>query len=257
MSQEIRKLDKDLATQFDQAMEHRLKAMDAMSKYAESLVEVVEAGNHGAEAAQKVMASAKTLIDDVGAAFPGGSTVASALSQGAVKVYAAYSKQRAAQSVAKAIAEADPAVQEVAKALAADFATLEKIQVDLRNDELLALLQKTQAQGPAFPYLNTLLLKLKTAPADPPDQMRSLQDQIEAQRKQSWYIDYKASEKEINDRYDRYHALLQQAGTVTAAWGQSHSVLIDASKNNRTPAFRVLIELTHELTAVYRETRKK
>jgi hypothetical protein len=260
---EIAKVDPARAGDFKKEWGHRLKAMEAMADYADSLVAVVDAGNQGGAAAEKVVGSVNTLLTTVSAAYPAGGVVAESLSKAVVAGYARYAKDRAAGTVAAALADADPAVQEVARILADDFDTMTSILTTLRSDEVTDFVTKAKASDPSFAAVESARSELRTvagqAATNPSvlPQFAAVQDRIGKDVSRPDYIAYLARLKSIDDRYDRYDAVVRQAADLTRAWGRSHTSLIQASETSRTPGFQVLIEVSREMVQIYRESRKR
>jgi hypothetical protein len=259
----IQPIDKELAAQFQKAWSHRIEAMAAMADYSDSLVAIVESANQSAQTAQQVFDSANALLGTIAKAYPGGDLVVDAVSKASTALCARYAKDRAASSVAAALRDTDPAIQDVAAALAADFATMKNILKTLRMDEEQQYLARFDRDDPSRLYLNLLRDQARynavlaaTQPAIVP-LLHESHALIGAEMARPWYAQHQAALKAIHDRYDRYDALVGQAAALTTAWGQSHAALIQAAQSNRTPAFRVLIEMTREMLQIYNEARKK
>jgi hypothetical protein len=256
--------DAALTTQFHQEWDARVKAMNAMSDYAEALVGVVEAGNKGGETAQAVLDAGKEFLTTVGVAAPAGSAVATAVQDAVVLAFKKVVADRAAHTVADALKAADPAVQDVANALAADLPVMKKVLATLRTDALrdYTVKAKTAPDDPLNAVrvadVSAQLGQLRRQQATQPSaaDVRAKLDELDHEMARPAYAKFLAEEKEINDRFDAYDRLIDQAADLTTAWGMSHKKLIAASAQNITPSFHVLIETTREFLEIYKEARK-
>lgn len=262
----IAEVDAGVALDFQREWEHRIKAIDAMSEYADSLVAVVEAGGQGASAAQRVIDSAERFFGTLKVAYPLGSDVGSVLATGAVKAFELYAKDRAADTVAEAVDQADPAVQEVAEILSADFITMGSILQTLRQTELSEFITQSKVDNPLIAQVQTLEAefqernkRLMDGMTDPDllKKVRDLLEVIERERAVPAYAEYKARLKAIEERYDGYEQVVNQAAALVRAWGQSHSKLAQAAKLGRPPTFQVLVEMSREMLEVFEEVRKQ
>ena len=214
------------------------------------------------ESARQVAGSVNKFLGTVSSAYPAGSAVSEALTKGAVALYDRFAKDRAARSVAEALSQADPAVHEVADILAQDFKTMRRTLRTLRNEEEIAYVLKAKADDPQVAYVQSQrdeVAALRGRLASEPSllgQFTATQDAIDKEQARPGYVKYLAGLREIDERYDRYAAVVDQAADLTRAWGQSHSKLIEASRAGRSPPFTVLVEMTREMLQIYREAKQ-
>lgn len=107
--------------------EARNASMIAMLRYAQSLSEIVAAGNEGSASAGKVADAVRGLAEAAGIAIPG-SPAAAAVATDAVKfLYGQIATIRAADQLAGALDEAQPAVEKIAHLMRRDLEDLEVI----------------------------------------------------------------------------------------------------------------------------------
>ena len=115
------------AEQFEAAWNATTAMMDATATYADSITQIAAAGKEGADRAKQVGTSIKSLLDSVGTVVPGADTIVSIGS----KAYGEIVQHMAGKSLDKALAEAQPAIDDVARVLEANLASLAKINKQL------------------------------------------------------------------------------------------------------------------------------
>lgn len=111
------------AAELDAAWTATSRMMTAVADYSSSLAEIAAAGKQGRASAEAVGSSLKALLDGVGASFPVSGEVL-ALS---TRAYGYVAEARAAKSLAQALREAQPAVDEVAQVVRANLEHAQRI----------------------------------------------------------------------------------------------------------------------------------
>jgi len=101
---------------FESEWRHRVDAIAAIADYSDSLAQIVDAGNAGAESAERVMKSATGLLDVLKVA-----PLSSVITDAATKALAALAKYRALRSLDDAIDKAHGPISDVAGLLEKDL----------------------------------------------------------------------------------------------------------------------------------------
>ena len=259
-----------LQARFDEAWSHRIAAMEALGDYATGMVEVVEAGGSAEANARQVVSRARALVTNFTAAYPAGAPTVNQLTDALVKVYGAWAEDRAARTVAEAIAYVNPAVADMAGILASDLAALTTLVEDYRRSELLAAdaqyqtndlrdlaalrsIEQERAQARAA---------LATASDADSERLAELSKTLEAWNRlhqqevgSPWHTEWVARRREINAKHNRYRALLLTASATVQAWGDAHEKLARVAQTGQSPSFAVLTQLATELLESYAEVR--
>lgn len=111
------------ANSFETEWNANIKMMNATATYADSIAQIAAAGKDGADSAKQVGQSLKKLLDSVGTVVPGADAIVTLGST----VYGQIVQQMAGKSLEKALGEAQPAIDDVARVLGANLASLAKI----------------------------------------------------------------------------------------------------------------------------------
>jgi hypothetical protein len=108
-------IDADAIKKFEAAWKTTLDSLDAMVVYAQSIEQIVDAGNKGSESAQAVADSVKKLVDTVKAdALAGASAEIFNLSTDTVAfVYGEFSKYWATKSLEEALKKFGPSIAKI------------------------------------------------------------------------------------------------------------------------------------------------
>ena len=261
---EIAAFDTTQADTFRSAWEKRLTVMRAMSEYSSSLVAIVQAARDSGETVKGVFDSVEKLFTTVGAVYPTGQ-VANALTSGTVAAYRAYANDRAAKTVSDALKVAAPAVQTVAEALAADFATLQGTLRSLRRAAITDYVTKQKQSNALIGSVQGLMNKFETlngqiaddsTDASLLDAANALASLIESERALPVYAEYEAGLKSIGERFDGHMALARTAADTAGAWGDAHRALILAAEGRAAGGFQNLVALSQELLEIYNATRR-
>jgi hypothetical protein len=127
----------DTARRFATLWDARVRAADALVAYSKSIAGIAESGNRGADSARQVADSVQSLAGSVGLALEG--AAAATAVDTATFVYAQVAAARAARSLAKALAEAQPALERIAAIMSQDLADADAIlrsAVKIKETEL-------------------------------------------------------------------------------------------------------------------------
>lgn len=116
---------------FQEQWKYRTDAIAAIADYSDALAQIVDAGNSGAESAERVMKSATGLLDVLKVA-----PLSGAITSAATKALVELAKYRALRSLDEAVDKAHGPISEVALLLKDDLGDL-----DMLNMEILAGIQ--------------------------------------------------------------------------------------------------------------------
>lgn len=247
----------------------RAVAMQAVADYASGLAQVVEAGRTGEDAAAEVIGGAKQLLSTVGLAFRGGDAAVELVGKAVVKGYGLFAQDRAAASVAAAIEEASPAVDELTIALARDLQVLHRLvdtwQTGARTDLQArfatvdgggARLLRSLREGAAAKRIAAA----NAAKAAERETLLAEAVQFETLAKQEHAADWHGQLTTQLQRIDRtaaaQHDTLRAAGATLLAWRSAHADLARASRTGMTPNYTVLLQFTRDLLQAYTETNE-
>ena len=236
----------------------RVRACDALLRYAQSLQDITQAGAQGRESAQAVADSITALASAASFALP----AAGALSVGvdtARFVYAQIALVRASNSLEAALAAASPAVEEVTNAIALDMAQLASV---------LALATKT-SQGELTQKYSTVLGYRRQLERQRHAAFAQLGTDAESglgQRLQQLTTllagsedEYSVYSQELADMMKRQNAaraVVRAAADAVTEWGAAHRALAAAVQQKRTVNVQNLVESTLELRALVKRMRE-
>jgi hypothetical protein len=236
---------------FQKAWKTTVSSLDAMITYAESIEQIVDAGNKGANSARQVADSVKKLADSVkvdaltGAA---GEVFGVAANTGAF-VYGEIAKIGAANNLDDALSKADPWVVRISNMVqlqVEDAGRLFHRQIKDQVDDL-----KTGGEAGYGDWIklnkkidNTQLNSLKEMEkflnASPMDleKVKKLQtelDEVEKTRHQiaPHILEYKTKLAEIRNRETAGLNLIRASENAIAAWGAAHQNLVWAVKERK------------------------
>lgn len=113
---------------FQDEWKYRTDAIAAIADYSDALAQIVDAGNSGAESADRVMKSATGLLDVLNVA-----PLSSAITGAAAKALAELARYRALKSLDQAIDKAHAPISEVATLLIVDLGTLDSLVESIQH----------------------------------------------------------------------------------------------------------------------------
>ena len=253
-----------------QGWQPALKAAKALADYSDSLRALVESGQNGEAEAKAATAALKPLVETAVSAFPAGAVggeVLDGLLLAGEKIYGAIAKEIAARSLAKAISNSDPLIQQVAARLSAGFSGMSQI---LESSDLTLehhLMTKYQAQKK---YLNAYEQErdaLLTRTLDQDNHVTGdtnllarwqwVEKLIEAEHQKDWYKDYMAEKLSIQTRLEAEREIVRKAPALLTAWAASHKELVKAVQQKGTPDFTELLTLSRDLFETYQQTKAR
>jgi len=240
------------------------KSMGGLARYAESIQELTDAGNKGREGARGVAASLSSLADAVGI-LPGAGVVGLATDTFAL-VNTAIANARAASSLKRSLAAADP--------LIADIAVAVDGQVDTARAQFDAALQ-IQRGTLDFAVQDILPLDERLALQERPAEV-ALARATDANREAERHVAAANLERirlgraALAPRMTAYHQALdalderEQAGhdlfdateKALAAWRESHSNVVRALEERKPVSFASLMAASEEIKELSRRWRE-
>jgi len=244
------------ANDLTQAWKARNHAFTAIAAYADSLQEIVNSGQKGADAAGELADSVKGLAEAAGVALPG-SPAAVAVATDAIKLIVEnINKARAAKSLADAMVKADPAVEEIVRLITADFKEL---------DELFLLANKMVENQFRTSYnerlgyrkgLEDFIQQTNVVNASEKDLNKLIQVNELLQGTDGWYAEYQQGLKDINNRLRLGRALIQTADASLKQWINAHRQVAIGLQNRQSVSVQSLVEATSEIHELIRKVRE-
>ena len=256
--------DLGLATeQLESAWSANVKLMEAVEGYSTSLAQIASAGKGGKASATAVGDSLKSLLDVVGSAFPGGDAVLGL----AAKAYGYVAEARAAASLEKALGEAQPAIDEVARVVTANLENLGKINRALTRELAAIQADATRAQfnvghersllRQATAAHDELRLKVQTALKTPDPaarekalaeiagRSRQLEEIIATGRAKLAPVD--AAMAEARARGERQARFVVAAMVATEEWALYHRRLLAGLREKQVPGAQALMAAANDV----------
>ena len=265
-------------TNFDAAWAASMKSMDAMVAHAQSIEQIVDAGNQGAESARAVADSVKHLVDAVNVdAISGTSASLARLSTDTVAfVYGEYSKYVAGSSLDDALTKFGPSIIKITTLIQAQVGDAGRLfdeqieaQVQLlaspalsdadadsrygnwikqhgRLDTMAVTATQLLAQGLRDNNPN-VIAKAKTMIAD-----------VEAGREMTAprMAAYEAKLQTIRQREKAGRSIIGSAENAVAAWGIAHQEMARAVKERKKFSVESLTEAVAEIRTLIQRWRE-
>jgi hypothetical protein len=241
----------DSVARFNAAWAGTMRSLEAMVAHAQSIEQIVDAGNKGAESAKQVADSVKKLADTVGVdAASGASAKLVQLSTDTLAfVYGEYAKHVAARSLEEALDKFGPSMAKISGLVQAQVADARR----LFDEQIEAQVQQLDAGGSGYgdwikkrKELNgkqntamTQLLALTPPPSSADqakiDTVKATLAQLElAQQQIAPHLDeYNEKLKAIRQREKAGLSILGAAENAVAAWGIAHQQLVQAVKERK------------------------
>ena len=251
-----------------------MTSLDAMVAYAQSIEQIVDAGNKGAESARQVADSVKRLVDAVKVdAITGASAKVVELSTDTIAfVYGEYAKHIATKSLGQALDEFGPSMVKISALVKAQVADARKLFVE----QIEAQVQQLAAGGSGYGDWNKkkeeLTEKQKTATSQllaltPPasnvdpakvNDVKSILAQLEiAQKHIAPYLDeHNEKVKAIRQREKAGLSILGAAENAVAAWGGAHQQLAQAVKERKPVNVDSLVAAVAEVRTLSQRWRE-
>ena len=126
---------------FKQSWKKTVGSLDAMVAYAQSIEQIVDAGNNGAKSAKQVADSVMRLVNavEVDATTSTAAKGLDLISQAGVFAYGEYTKSRAAKSLERTLGRAGPVIAEVSKVVQDQIVDAEYLFVEQIEAQVLEL----------------------------------------------------------------------------------------------------------------------
>ena len=252
-----------------------MNSMDAMVAYAQSIEQIVDAGNKGAESVRQVGDSVKKLVDAVKVdATTGASAKLVQLSTDTVAfVYGEYAKYIAAKSLEEALAKFGPSMVKISalvKAQVVDARMLFVEQIEAQVQQLDAddesgygvwIKKKTELnekQKTATSQLLALIpLHSSSDPAKANDVKTTLAQLEIANRQIAPYLDeYNEKLKAIRQREKMGISILGAAENAVAEWGVAYQQLAQAVKERKPVNVDSLVAAVAEVRTLSQRWRE-
>lgn len=244
----------------------RAQLMSALADYAHSITAIADAGNKGAESAQKLADAANTLAQTLGAANLATSAGATLAIDTFKFVNEQIARARAAKSLDAALTEMQPAIERIAELLAADLTALDEamqIAIVAQQDKLAQdnqaeinyrrrlIAVRQQLMGKAANELADDTAPTKVTIAD--ELKRT--DELLAVAEQ-WRTDYEAQQAAIARRGRLGTEMIATTRDALGDWAAGHAKLLAAVRTKRAPNVVDLVAAAkriQDLVARYRQ----
>jgi len=255
-----------------------MRSLDAMVVYAQSIEQIVDAGNTGAASARQVADSVKSLVDAVKVdALTGASATVFTLSADTVAfVYGEYSKYVSAKSLEEALEKFGPSMAKITELVQAQIADARRLFVE--QIEAQVQLLQTPAQTPedtgrrfgnwikrngeldetAAQATQLLVRGIKNnAPSDI-TQAKAVIADVEAGQKMvaPRLAEYEAKIHAIRQREKAGRSILGTAENAVAAWGMAHQQLVKAVKERKPVSVESLTAAVVEIRTLVQRWRE-
>ena len=251
-----------------------MSSLDAMVAYAQSIEQIVDAGNKGAESAQQVGASVKKLVDAVKVdATTGASAKLVQLSADTVAfVYGEYAKHIAAKSLEEALDNFGPSMVKISALVKAQVADARMLFVEQIEAQVQQLDAGESGYGDWIKKKGELNEKQKTATSQllaltPPrsssdpakvNDVKTTLAQLEIAHQQiaPYLIEYNEKLKAIRQREKAGLSILGASENAVAAWGVAYQQLAQAVKERRPVNVDSLIAAVAEVRTLSQRWRE-
>lgn len=246
---------KEQSKKFEENWKGRNDAMAALVTYANSVQAIVDAGQHGEEAAKRLSDATKKLATAAGMISAGGSAGVDLAADVFRFASGEVAKFRAAKSLEKSLADMQPVVEEIGRRLSADFEATRGI-VKGASEQASANLSREAGNGSSDIYRKALVAAredtqkriaagLAKAPSDPAQQPE--QDTLAALLSERMkriaeldnsgpYQAYQKQLKSITERNQTTLELIAESQLAIGAWVAAHGQLLIAVKTKRAPS---------------------
>jgi hypothetical protein len=245
------------ATKFDAAWQDTVGSLAAMGRYAESVEDLTNAGNHGSQSAQALSESVLSLASGVG--FVPGAAVAGAAVETFKLLNSAVANIRASRSLAASLAAADPIMQDIGREVGG--------QVTLAQSAFTALISQQRADiDIAFSDVRDVDSALRDAELAAARRAvgaagdSGLQEEITRLRDTRALMaprvaEYQAALHELAARERAGRDLFVATQSALQTWSESHSRLVRAIRERRPVSFQSLQAASQEVRGLIQRWR--
>jgi hypothetical protein len=255
-----------------------MRALDAMVAHAQSIEQIVDAGNKGAESARQVAGSVKNLVDavKVDALTSSGAEVLQLAAETVAFVYGEYSKHVSAKSLEEALDKFGPSMAKITTLVQAQIADARR----LFGEQIEAQIQllQTQAQTPedagrrfgnwikrhgeldetAAQATQLLVRGMQNNRPDDIARAKAMLADIEPGQKMiaPRLAEYEAKIQPIRQREKAGSSILGAAENAVAAWGMAHQQLVKAVKERKSVSVESLTAAVVEIRTLTQRWRE-
>ncbi len=263
---------------FEAAWAATVRSLDAMVVHAQSVEQIVDAGNNGAESARAVADSVKNLVDAVKVdALTGAAAEVLGLSADTVAfVYGEYSKHVAAKSLEEALDKFGPAIAKITVLVQAQIADARRL-FDQQIEAQVQLLEMP-AQEPedadkrygnwikhhreldktAEQAAQLLVRGFRNNSSNDIAMAKAMISDLETGRKMvaSRMAEYEAKKHDIRQREKAGRSIIGSAENAIAAWGIAHQQLVKAVKERKPVSVESLTAAVIEIRTLIQRWRE-
>jgi len=261
------------ARKLDAAWSATMTSLDAMVTYAQSIEQIVDSGNRGAESARKVADSVKRLLDTVkiDATTGASAAVAGLAADTAAFVYGEYAKHVAAQSLEESLIKFGPSMVQITaliNAQVADARSLFVVQIETQVEHLRSgnlygdWIKRNDELGKQQKSATLQLLTLTSAgPARQPakiNELKALLAQLDLVQRQiaPHMNEYNEKLEAIRRREKAGLSIIGAAENALATWGATQSQLALAVKERKPVNVDSLIAAVAEVRTLTQRWRE-
>jgi hypothetical protein len=255
-----------------------MRSLDAMVAFAQSIEQIVDAGNKGAESAKQVADSVKNLVDTVKVdALTGASATVVELSADTVAfVYGEYNKYVAAKSLEEALEKSGPSMAKITALVQAQIADARRLFVE--QIEAQVQLLQTPAQTPddagrrfgnwikrhgqldeTSEQATQLLVRgIKNNTPNEITKAKAMIADVETGQKMiaPRLAEYEAKIHVIRQREKAGRSILGTAENAVAAWGEAYQQLAIAVKERKSVSMESLTAAVVEIRTLTQRWRE-
>ena len=243
--------------QLTAAWKKREDVMTATVIYAESVQAIIDAGNEGAESADKVIGSFRGLAEATGYSIPA-SKETIAIASDSIKLIAKHiARDQATKRLKETLREMQPAVLELSKLIQAD---LKDIQAGF--DAINTARSNAWRVHPDFedlgPHRKTLQAKIRNLDLDKADDV-ALGEQLAAMldRADANFARRQAGLDKINESRRLGMALLTQMNSAITAWADAHGQLASAVEQGKPVSVCSLTEAAVQIRSLIQRIQEQ
>lgn len=264
--------DASIAGQFTGAWGQTVESLDAMVGYAQSVEQIVDAGNHGAESARQVADSVKQLADAVKVdPMSGAGAEAAKLSTDTIAfVYGEYSKYAAAKSLEEALDRIGPSIAKIDALVQSQIADAKRLfieQITAQAEELqsggssgyggwLKRKAENDAQSQAAVAALTKLLDKGSAADIASAKARIVNTEAVRAQIAPRIAEYEAKMQQLELREKAGRSILGAAEDAVAVWGTNHQDLVNAIKLRQPVSVDSLVLAVNEIRTLTQRWRE-
>jgi len=257
---ELKQMDagENYAVRFHELWGTRVRAMDALVAYADSLQAIASAGEEGQEAVSAVADGVTQLAQAAGIALPAAGTVAVATDT-AKFVYQQIALARSARSLEEALVRAQPAVEQIAVHIALDLAAAGEMFEAANTDVVRRIVKENNAglgfreqllteQGEIYARASLELGE------DDARQLLEIDDLLASTR--TWYEPMQERLAQVEARRRAGTALFAATLDGVSQWGTAHRSLVVAVQERRPVNAASLMQAALEIRELVRRMRE-